>query len=454
MKKTSDDDDDEDSRRRKKLNPLIHPPPKKKTTAANTPTNNKQLRPGDRYEGELYLGFASGLGMLTRQDGRVYRGEFLLGRRHGCGAQVDLSPFYEEVARGTDAAEAWERTKEAVAATAERGTYRGDEFDMGPVEDDDEGAARKPRGGRKGARGKGGGGGGSPYGDGSEGVLPSDREHRFCTLAEVEGTVEEAEHLVARARMFEHKPDGAVSTSMSHDDDGSPAPLMQDPLHYPFGTKWMAPGPLGQCFRLPDDKATLEALDAAAHNHELVWREFNLPRVIEPGTDMAHAVRHSEQVAAARLRELEPEEMLQAAERLVREARALAEAEARAQQEREDAAAGKRAPGGGGGGGGGKPRQRERISDEDLVADASSLGASRGSSGGWGGGSAFGSMTASLFGRGRGSGHGSENPAALLASALGRAGRAAAAVASRVPVGGKRGLARPSSCSSSSSGRD
>ena len=269
----------------------------------NQPTNphNKQLRPGDRYEGELHLGFASGLGMLTRQDGKVYRGEFLLGRRHGCGAQVDLSAFYEEVARGTGAEEAWERTKEAVAATAQRGTFRGDEFDSGPVEDDDDSSSSK----RKKNRGSD-----SDDDDAGDGILPSDREHRFCTLAEVEGTVEEVEHLVARARMFEHKPDGAVSTSLTHDDSGAPAPLMQDPLHYPFGTKWMAPGPLGQCFRLPDDERTLEAMDAAAHNHELVWREFNLPRVIEPGTDMAAAVRHSQRVAQVRLRDAEPREIV------------------------------------------------------------------------------------------------------------------------------------------------
>ena len=371
--------------------------------------------------------------MLTRQDGKVYRGEFLLGRRHGCGAQVDLSAFYEEVARGTGAEEAWQRTREQVAATAERGTFRGDAFASGPVDEGD--------------------------GEGA-------RRSGFCTLAEVEGTVEEVEHLVARARMFEHKPDGAVSTSLTHDDSGAPAPLMQDPLHYPFGTKWMAPGPLGQCFRLPDDEGTLEALDAAAHNHELVWREFNLPRVIEPGTDLAAAVAHSERVVArARLREAEPHEKARVARRMIREGEAAAEEEARAAREREDRAAGK-APAGKG-----SRRPRERISDEDLVADASSSssfgalassapgpgapsasdgGGGGGSEGGRGsggrGGSAFGSMTASLFARGgnRGGDGGNrsgENPAALLASAL---GRAAAAVASRVPVGGRRGLARPS----------
>lgn len=396
---------------------------------------NKQLMPGDRYEGELHLGFASGLGMLSRQDGRVYRGEFLLGRKHGCGAETDLSPFYEELEKGTDPEEAWERTKAKVAAATRRGTFRGDEFDSGPVEDsdDDDGGHRKSR--RKNKKKNKGKVTALDDFDGDDADLrPSDREHRFCTLAEVEGTVEEVEHIVARAKMFEHKPDGAVSTSFTHDDNGTPAPLMQDPLHYPFGTKWMAPGPLGQCFRLPDDEQVLENLDAAAHNHELIWREFNLPRVIEPGTDMAEAVRHSQKVASVRLRDVEPAEMRRAAVELVREVREKAEAVAAAEREAEEDAAGGKP------GGSRRPRRRERISDDDLVADAAGLsvsvsGSGSGKGNGGNGGSVFASASASLFG-------GNNDPAALFASAL---GRAAEAVASRVPpLGGRRGLARPS----------
>ena len=32
----------------------------------------------------------------------------------------------------------------------------------------------------------------------------------------------------------------------------------QDPLHYPHGTKFMAPGPMGQCHPIPDDEAIRE----------------------------------------------------------------------------------------------------------------------------------------------------------------------------------------------------
>ena len=39
---------------------------------------------GGRYEGEFAYGFAHGLGMHTRMNGEIYRGEYLLGKRHGC----------------------------------------------------------------------------------------------------------------------------------------------------------------------------------------------------------------------------------------------------------------------------------------------------------------------------------------------------------------------------------
>ena len=48
--------------------------------------------------------------------------------------------------------------------------------------------------------------------------------------------------MVTRARMFTYKPDGDVTLTKSQDAHGLPAPLMQDPIHYPHGTKFMAPG--------------------------------------------------------------------------------------------------------------------------------------------------------------------------------------------------------------------
>ena len=36
-----------------------------------------------RYEGEFAGGFAHGLGIFSKADGQVYRGEFMYGKKHG-----------------------------------------------------------------------------------------------------------------------------------------------------------------------------------------------------------------------------------------------------------------------------------------------------------------------------------------------------------------------------------
>ena len=50
------------------------------------------------------------------------------------------------------------------------------------------------------------------------------------------------ESVVTKARMFQHKPDGDVTHTCLRDAQGVPVPVFQDPLHYPHGTKFMAPG--------------------------------------------------------------------------------------------------------------------------------------------------------------------------------------------------------------------
>ena len=56
------------------------------------------------------------------------------------------------------------------------------------------------------------------------------------------GVLQELESVVVRARMFQYKPDGEVTFRMAQDAQGVPAPVMQDPLHYPHNTGYMAPG--------------------------------------------------------------------------------------------------------------------------------------------------------------------------------------------------------------------
>ena len=56
------------------------------------------------------------------------------------------------------------------------------------------------------------------------------------------GVLEELNSVVTRARMFQFKPDGEVTFRMAQDAHGLPAPVMQDPLHYPHNTGYLAPG--------------------------------------------------------------------------------------------------------------------------------------------------------------------------------------------------------------------
>lgn len=48
--------------------------------------------------------------------------------------------------------------------------------------------------------------------------------------------------MVTRARMFQYKPDGEVTFMTFQDAVGTPITPFQDPLHYPHGTAFLAPG--------------------------------------------------------------------------------------------------------------------------------------------------------------------------------------------------------------------
>lgn len=50
---------------------------------------------------------------------------------------------------------------------------------------------------------------------------------------------------------------------------------LQDPLHYPHGTKFMAPGPMGQCFPVPDDGEVKRQMMTTAENQEKIYRMYN-----------------------------------------------------------------------------------------------------------------------------------------------------------------------------------
>ena len=56
------------------------------------------------------------------------------------------------------------------------------------------------------------------------------------------GVLQELDSVVTRARMYQYKPDGEVTFRMAQAANGMPATVMQDPIHYPHNTGYLAPG--------------------------------------------------------------------------------------------------------------------------------------------------------------------------------------------------------------------
>ena len=72
--------------------------------------------------------------------------------------------------------------------------------------------------------------------------------------------------MVTRARMFQYKPDGEVTLMTFQDALGTPITPFQDPLHYPHGTGFLAPGQK-TLTRNPENSKTLDG-KAPGSRHE------------------------------------------------------------------------------------------------------------------------------------------------------------------------------------------
>ncbi|GFH09373.1 uncharacterized protein HaLaN_04495, partial [Haematococcus lacustris] len=71
----------------------------------------RDVRRGDKFEGEFQVGYAHGLGQMTSERrGEVYIGEFYAGQRHGCGIRINMQPYYYLLQRGEDPVTAYQRT--------------------------------------------------------------------------------------------------------------------------------------------------------------------------------------------------------------------------------------------------------------------------------------------------------------------------------------------------------
>lgn len=94
-----------------------------------------------------------------------------------------------------------------------------------------------------------------------------------------------------KVRMFQFKPDGEVTMRFSQDAQGFPAPLMQDPIHYPHGSAFLAPGPLGLCHPIPNNPRLKKAMTKAAVIQKEIHDMYNLPEEPEPGSVMDKAMK-------------------------------------------------------------------------------------------------------------------------------------------------------------------
>ena len=226
----------------------------------------------------------------------------------------DFSPMMKLVKEGKSSAEAWEETRDQILAVAKKGTWNRDKFVSDPIDDIESGKL------------------GFDYVTTGK-IDPKD----LCDNALIQGVLEELDAVVQRSRMFQHKPDGEVSIRYLQDGRGTPAPVqqvsrgfsdgesyrwmvllfdasplpllspppilhgcspktpssdspslspplslsfcvcVQDPLFYPHGTKWMAPGPVGQTYSLPDDEGLKKHLTKVAENYHKVYKMYNLP---------------------------------------------------------------------------------------------------------------------------------------------------------------------------------
>ena len=125
----------------------------------------------DKYEGEFDTGFAHGLAQYTHTSkGKLFKGEYNIGQRHGCGAEYDMNPFLKKVKGGIDPNTAWEETKDTIESKAKYGTWLRDAFFTGP-----------------------------------------DESGRWCHIKEIKGTIQEVDEVVNKVKMFQYKPDGEVT---------------------------------------------------------------------------------------------------------------------------------------------------------------------------------------------------------------------------------------------------
>lgn len=201
-----------------------------------TGATGEELEFGDFYEGEFNIGFVHGMGKYVNRNGFVFNGEFMAGMKHGCGEVKDFSKYLMLVQSGLDPLKAWQKTAHEIEKTKMTGTWLNDYFSEGP---------------------------------------DSDYIGSACTPAEISGVVEESEEVANQARLFRFKPDG-MARIFYQEASGVPSPTLQDPLHYPYNTLFVAPGPVSQLCPLPENDAVKNEMARAQNLWRCIYDKYNI----------------------------------------------------------------------------------------------------------------------------------------------------------------------------------
>jgi hypothetical protein len=75
------------------------------------------------------------------------------------------------------------------------------------------------------------------------------------------------------------------------DAKGIPVRTLQDPLHYPFGTAFLAPGPVAQLIPIPDDDALKNEMRRAQNLWRFLYDNYNFDPEPDPDSSFYFATK-------------------------------------------------------------------------------------------------------------------------------------------------------------------
>ncbi|AIB10033.1 Morn repeat protein 1 (nucleomorph) [Lotharella oceanica] len=193
----------------------------------------------ERYEGEFYSGFAHGLGSLYEpKTFDMYFGEFTFGRKQGCGLKFNLDSFFRLINSGLSVKNAWLLSKNEIKKRAIYGYFHDNIFLSENIQ------------------------------------IKYPKIYKYCNIEEIRGVLCELKNILVKTRMFQFKPDTLIFNKKNLDE--YTFLTLQDPLRYPFCTEFLAPGPVGQCYSIPNDSKMIKEMFKIAKNYNFIYNQYNL----------------------------------------------------------------------------------------------------------------------------------------------------------------------------------